>query len=778
MAHLFSKLAFRAVFGRRLPLTEGVVNTDGPEHPIRIDRDRFGVPHITAASDGDAWFGLGFCQGQDRSFQIETLVRVVRGTTSELIGKDTVGLDRLARRIGFKRAAAKTWNMLDEDGRRSLTAFAAGVNAGRANGTDAKAHEFSLLRADPTKFEATDVLAMMALQAFGLAANWDAELARFEILTRDGEDALDRVDPRYPEWHPVTESPDGIAGLPVEGLLADLELLREISGLGGASNNWALAGAKTATGRPILANDPHLGPVLPAHWYLAHVKAPDWAVAGACFAGTPGFTCAHNGRVAWGVTAGLVDNTDLFIEEIGPDGASVRRGETFVPCTVVEEHIAVRGADPVTEEVLVTPHGPIVGPALPGAHEAISMAATWLNPQRATSGLDVVAASTVADLRERLRGWNGPTLNFVAADVDGSIGWQLAGESPVRKKGRGALPLPAWADDVGWEAEYVPYDAMPHSHDPERGYVATANTRPSTADEPFLGVDWIEGYRLARINELLSGRDDWDIPATLQAQLDTVSHAWKDLRDHVLSVAHTSETSTARSLLAAWDGDLATDSRAGSVFILWLTDMQRRVAEAAAPHSTDAVLGRGFAPAPLNPYSLFAFSRTGHLARLLNERPDGWFDDWEDPIRRSLAAAERTLRERFGPDPARWEWGQVRPLTLLHPVGQRKPMDRIFNIGPIPWSGDFTTVSQAGAPPLEPLGNPSAIASLRMAVDVGDWDRSRFSIPGGQSGNPLSPHYGDQVDVWRLGLGVPMAWTDEAVARAAAQTLLVMPRAD
>ena len=205
--------------------------------------------------------------------------------------------------------------------------------------------------------------------------------------------------------------------------------------------------------------------------------------------------------------------------------------------------------------------------------------------------------------------------------------------------------------------------------------------------------------------------------------------------------------------------------------------MAHRVAEADAPSSVDAALGRGFAPAPLAPYSLFAFSRTGHLTRLLRERPDGWFDDWDDVVRDALAHAESTLRSRFGPTSDSWQWGVVRPLTLMHPVGQRKPLDRVFNVGPIPWSGDFTTVSQAGAPPLNPFGNPSAIASLRMAVDVGDWDASRFSLPGGQSGNPVSPHYTDQLGPWRLGLGVPMPWSQKAVTKATVESLHLVPGA-
>jgi penicillin amidase len=211
---------------------------------------------------------------------------------------------------------------------------------------------------------------------------------------------------------------------------------------------------------------------------------------------------------------------------------------------------------------------------------------------------------------------------------------------------------------------------------------------------------------------------------------------------------------------------------------LWLVEMERRVAFAKAPISADFVVGKGFAPTPLNPNNMFAFSRAGHLVRLLRTRPDGWFADWDREIRGALRVAEQTLRSRFGDNPSDWMWGDVRPLRLRHALGEQRPLDRVFNIGPIRWSGDFSTVSQSGAPPLNPLGNPSAIASLRMVVDVGDWDASRFSLPGGQSGNPLSPHYADQVNPWRRGEGIPMPFSDEAVATATQSTLFVVPEAN
>lgn len=764
----------RLGLGKRLPMTEGALSVPGLERPVGVARDRYGIPHITAHGDLDAWFGLGFCQGQDRSFQIESLTRVVRGTTAQLVGTAGVAVDRMARRIGFHVAAAEHEHALSGTELASMEAFVAGLNAGRSRGARKAAHEFALLRAEATVLSAADALGIILVHAFALASNWDAELARLAILENDGREALEALDPAYPEWHPVTSPPGTAAGPAVEGLRADVERFRRLVPLGGASNNWAMTGEHTATGRPLLANDPHLAPLLPPYWYLAHVTTPEWSVAGACIAGTPGFGAAHNGHVAWGVTAGLIDNTDLFVERIGPDVRSVLRGNDYVPCEVRREVIEVKGGDDVVEEVLVTPHGPVVGPALPHAPQAISMTATWLRSERVGAQFDLARARTVAELRDALELWHGPSLNVVMADDSGSIGWKMIGEAPKRRAGIGAVPLPAWDPEVGWDGT-VPYESLPTLIDPDGGRIATANTRPDIDGDTSLGVDWIEGYRLMRINELLAARDDWDLPTTLAMQLDTVTPAWSELRDDVLGVTPGVDAVAAHELLRGWDGDLHSDSAAGSVFVLWLTEMQHRVAFAKAPIAADFAVGKGFAPEPLVPNNLFTFNRTGHLVRLLRDRPEGWFDDWDTEIAGALRVAEQTLRSRHGNDPADWRWGDVRPLTLTHAVGGRKPLDTVFNIGPIRWSGDFTTVSQSGAPTLNPLGNPSAIASLRMAVDVGNWDAARFSLPGGQSGNPLSPHYGDQVEAWRLGIGLPMPFSPEAVRAATVTTLHLVP---
>lgn len=767
------------LLGRRLPITTGTLTVPGVESDVIIQRDRWGVPIIEAGSDADAWYGLGFCHGQDRAFQLESLLRVVRGTLAELVGPDGLPVDRLSRRIGFLHAAEQHLSTMSLELRSMLGSYAGGVNAGATVGVRKRAHEFVLTRSKPTPWRAADVVGYIKLTSFLLATNWDVELARLKILREDGPEALAALDPTYAEWQPVISPPGELAGPAQDRLLTEIEALLQVSHAGGGSNNWAVAPANTATGRPILANDPHLSPALPPHWYLAHIRTPDWAVAGASFVGFPNIPVGHNGFAAWGVTVGMTDNTDLFVEEIGPDGRSVRQGSEFVPCEVRQERIAVKGAPDATEEVLVTPRGPIIGPAMGDDVGAISMRAVWLDPHPMEGLLHLHRTSSFDDFHRHTSFWPALPLNLAYADASGSIGWQLIGNAPRRRKGRGALPLPGWDPDAGWEEDLVPHEEMPYLVSPERGFVVTANNK-ATPDGagPFLTVDWIEGYRAARILEALKERDSWDLDATSRLQMDQMSLPWWEMREVVLAApARDDDTSLALELLRNWDGRAGADSPAAAVFELFVAEMARRVARAKAPKSYRWALGEGFHP--LTPHNTFGVRRVGHLVRLLRDQPPGWFGrPWEDEIGDALRATIRHLQDNQGEDSARWAWGHVRPLTLVHPFGARKPFDRIFNLGPIPWGGDANTPAQAEAPPLEPTGNPPFIASLRMVVDVGAWDNSRFILPGGQSGNPLSPHYWDQFLLWKQGEGIPIPWSDSAREAAATQTLRLASAGD
>jgi penicillin amidase len=774
------RLAFRLLLGRRLPTTRGTLAVPGLRGSVRIHRDQYGIPLIEAGNDHDAAFAVGFCQGQDRSFQIELLLRVIRGTLSDLVGAAALPVDRLSRRVGFARAAAKQWPFLHDDVRESLEGYARGLNAGRSVGAPMP-HELALMRAAPSPWTPTDTLGMSKLLSFTLCANWDAELARLKVLLSDGPEALAALDPDYPTWQPVIWPVGQAAGVAADHLARDLAAFFEVVRPGGGSNNWALAASRTATGRPILANDPHLDASLPAHWYLASVRTPAKAVAGATFIGGPSMLVGHNGTACWGVTSGLVDNTDLFIEDIGSDGASVRQGDRFVPCEVVEEVIPVKGGTPVTERVLLTPRGPIVSPGLVESPRALSMRASWLDPGPITGLFRLDHVRSFAELHAACEHWPAAAQNILYADTSGTIGWQLLGSAPLRKKGFGTLPLAGWDEQAGWQDEPVPFADMPHASNPEQGYLATANNRHLPVGQgPFLGVDFTDGYRVSAIMEALAARRDWDVAATMRLQLDLRAPAWAEMRGIVLDAPPGDDDARqALALLRDWDGVVSATSPAAAVYELFLVEMITRVAKAKAPQSWRWIIGGGLSP--LTPYNFGCFRRTGHLVGLLREQPAGWFArPWPEEVAAALSAAVKMLAARTGSrETARWKWGEVRPLVLHHPMARGSGLGRalagIFNLGPIPCGGDADVINQAAVLPLQPLAPPDNVPSLRAVFDVGAWHNSRFVLPSGQSGNPLSPHYDDLFGLWQRGEGVPIAFTAEEVRQAAVQMLELVP---
>lgn len=778
----------RLWYGSRRPVRAGTVRVSGLERDVEIGRDEFGVPYIEAATERDVWYGLGFCQGQDRSFQIDTLVRAARGRLSELVGAEMVPLDRLARRIGFGRSARRQYEMVESELAAILEAFAEGVEAGRGSGRSETALEFALLNGRPVPFEPHDVLAILKLTSFTLPTNWDAELARLMVWAEDGPEAVRALDPAYREGQPLVAPVGDLSGEVIDRLERELEWFREQVSLGGGSNAWAVSGQRTVSGRPLLANDPHLAPQLPPHWYLARCRTPDWTAVGAALIGVPGITAGHNGALAWGLTAGMVDNTDLFLEELDAEGRRYRDPDGMRPCTVRTERIAVRGEDPVEEVVRETARGPVISPLVEEEPYALSLRATWLDPVGVEGFHELHRAKNGAEFRRAFRAWPFLSLGFVDAASDaspeaasdgssgrapgaspgvssgGSIGWELVGAVPGRTPGSGIMPRAGWHSEAQWVEADAISGVLAEVRDPAAGYVVTANNRPTEDADDRLGWDWIDGYRAGRIAERLSARSDWTVGGFQDLQRDLHVPVWDELSEAITGlVPESRDAELALELLREWDGRMTASSPAASVFELFLMEMVERVVRARAPGSAQWALGEGFHP--MLPHTIFGVRRVGHLVGLIQDRPEGWFDrGWRAEMHEALEAAVRRLRDRAGSDPDRWAWGRLRTLTFEHPAGRRWPLDRLFNRGPFPRGGDSNTVSQASVYPGDPFGEPIFVPSLRMVVDVGAWEESRFVLPGGQSGNPLSPHYDDQLTLWRSEEAIPIPFDQERAA--------------
>ena len=746
------------MLGKRLPTVDGDLAVPGLRGPVTIRRDKFGVPHIDAAHDADGWFALGFCQGQDRAFQLETNLRVGRGTMAELVGPPGLGIDRLSRRIGFHRSAVEQLEVISKVATDTLVSFCAGVNAAFTRGLPKKPHELAILGGELTPWTPADVLAFLKFTSFLLPGNWDVELARLRVLSADGPEALRALDPAC--LVVPGERMLGVAAV-VEAFAAELADFQKAVPTGGGSNNFVIRGDRTASGLPLLGSDPHLAPMVPAPWYLAHVRTPNFAVAGATFAGTPTFSIGHNEVACWGITAGLTDNTDLWLEPAGPDGHPV--GERR------REVIAVKGAADHIEEVTVTPRGPVISPLLDGASVAISMQAVWLMKLPVDGFLGAQLATNFEDFRKPFAHWPGLPQNVVYADRTGATGYQLVGQLPKRRGSTGLLPMRP--DAASWEAELVPFEAMPHLVN--LPYYATANCAPPVtpaSEGVWLGADFVEHYRTTVLTEELAARPvGWNVEDCRTLQKNLRSKPWGELRDLVLSLAPGGgDLNEALALLRDWDGHLRADSAAATILSLFLIDATVEYARRVAPNSWPAMVG-GDGDAPLG-QNLYAERTTGPtVARLLATAP-------REAMREGLAAVVRRLKASHGPSAMWWQWGDLRPLHVTHPIlGKHWLLKTAFNLPSVPVGGDANTVSQAAVRPLAPLGPTCNFANLRMVFDCNDWDETRHDLCGGQSGNPLSPHYDDLFHLRQRGEAAKLAWSPDQVLKATKHTLRLTP---
>ena len=778
---------FGLLLGRRLPVHDGRLPV-ACRKGVRIRRDTFGVAYVDADDEYDAWFGLGFCHAQDRAGQLEVTLRLVRGTLAEVAGPDGLAVDRATRMIGVHHAATRQVPLFDADVRDQLTAYCNGLNAALDRSTGKRSHEHVLFRRQPSPWHPEDVIGLGLLMCCLLPSNWDVELARLLILNEDGPEAVAALDPSYRPDLPLTFPPGAPAGDSRPFVAEDLLALREFMGSGGGSNAWAVNARKTRNGRTLLANDPHLPATLPNFGYLARVACPAFRVAGISIVGIPGFITGHNEHAAWGSTAAHVDNTDLFLEELGP-GDTVRDGSTFVPCGVREERISVRGRAPVSLRVLSTPRGPIVArradpeeaifDPLPfpreGRPNALSFAATRLAERPTRALLSFHRARSFEHFRELCAASTGCSYSMIYADPS-TVGWVLATELPRRTRGFGSLPMPGWA--AGWERDVVPSRDLPHAENPEGGFVCCANNQPvaDSSSGVFLGHDFLDGYRQQRIAGELSRSDDWTPSQMAALQLDVLTPAWDEIRETVLALAPAEpHAQRGLELLRTWDGRLSSDSAPASVYSLFLGEVCERIARQKAPRAWRFAVGKGVMR--LIPGTTWNARRASFTVRLIRERPSGYFASWPDELCAALASAVARLELDFGTDARRWAWGRVRPLPLQHRLGEKPPLSAIFNPPPLPGYGDGTTVNQAGFEYWKPLRHSTVTAHLRSVIEIGNWSSARFVLLGGQSGNPFSANYSDQIPLWQAGQGIPIHVEESAIASATRHELRLTPQA-
>lgn len=806
---------------RSFPQTSGRIEVAGLADPVTVYRDDAGVPQLVASSSDDLFFAQGYVHAQDRFWEMDFRRHVTAGRLSELFGESQLGTDTFIRTLGWRNVAEQEYQALDEASKAAFDAYAAGVNAYlQGRGTAELSLEYVVLGLQrpgyaPEPWSPVDSIAWLKAMAWDLRSNLDSEIDRALLATELPAEEVERLHPAFPFGEAATimeGAPDAAPAaletrmLPGEqteataAALAELgeriRALPELLGPAGGeigSNSWVVSGEHTDTGLPLLANDPHLGPAMPSIWVQMglHCETVDDAcpydVAGYGFAGLPGVVIGHNDRIAWGFTNLGPDVADLYLERVNDDGYELD-GQT-VPFETREETIHVAGGEPVTIEVRSTGRGPIVTgisddfariaedfPEASGESSesdyALSLQWTALTPgTTAQAVFGINRAKNWDEFRAGAALFDVPSQNLVYADVEGHIGYQAPGRIPVRRSGDGTAPLPGWTSENGWSG-WVPFEELSSMLDPGRGYIVTANNAVRK-DGPFLTADWDMGYRAGRIDERIAARIESEEPVTAEF----MSEVQGDRRDAnaagflpvLAELELDGDAARGQRLLEGWDAVADADSAEAAYFaVFWRTLLDRMFAD-ELPAGTEPTGGdRWFAV----------------VQRLLTEPDASWWQDEVDDIDGRDAMLAATLEdawaeasELLGSNPERWRWGRLHTLTLTNQsfgTSGIGPVEWLFNRGPFELGGGSSIVDAAGWNAR--IGyEVDWVPSMRMVVDLSDFDDSSWVNLTGASGHAFHAHYVDQAELWAEGRTRPWPFTLDAVRGSARDALVLLP---
>ncbi|MFP5342882.1 MAG: penicillin acylase family protein [Candidatus Limnocylindria bacterium] len=836
--------ALAYVTGRALPQVSGTIRIAGLQGEVTVHRDIDGIAHIAAGTPHDLFLAQGYVHAQERMWQMEVWRHIGAGRLAELFGPDQLDTDRFIRTLGWRRAAERDLASIGPDARAALDAYAAGVNAWLDANRDQLGLAYLVIGVEPEPWTVLDTLTWGKVQAWNLGGNMESEVFRMLADARLADPArTDQLFPPYRDGAPVITpgdaqaddrtgdaSSDGagpstavpaltaaeatawrdVARLSGRALeLAGLDLADGLASDGGiGSNGWVVGPGRSLTGGALLANDPHLGISMPSIWFVngLHCTTVDAAcpydVAGVSFPGVPGVVLGHNARIAWGATNADPDVQDLVIETpdpadpgryIGPDG-------TALPYVVRTERILVAGGEPVTLEVRETVHGPILNDVDERLVDAPPLALRWSGTHPAAAPdrtfeaiLGLNTAHDFDDFRASLALYGAPSQNFVYADVDGRIGYQLPGYIPIRSDPRDRGLRPVRGDDGRGEwVGRIAYEDLPWQLDPDIGWIVSANNAlVDDAYGPYLASEPDPGYRAERIIELIDGygQDGLTVDELSIIQYDTAPLRARDVVGWLSGAAPT--TADGRLLaarIADWDGVCDTVSTGCAAYMVW----EYRVLRAIFDDELGP-LAREYVGSPLSWVV---------LGRLVTEPDDPWWDDVTTPdavetgadlIARAMDEAAAELRADLG-DPSDWTWGRLHTATF------RESTIGSSGIGPLEWYANPPTIAVDGVagainntyyrfsrgypdptdPTFEPLDTTELftvtnLPSYRLVMDLSDLDGARLIITTGQSGNPFDRHHGDMIERWATGETVPLAFTPEAIERAAVSTLRLTP---
>jgi penicillin amidase len=735
------------------------VSLRGITDEVTVYRDSHAVPHVFAKNEHDLYMAVGYIMAQDRLWQMDLLRRATTGRLSEIFGEKLVQTDLFLRSL---RMPEKSRMMLRRTDDRNiikvLEAFCDGVNQYIDRHKDNLPPEYIVLKYSPEKWMPEHCLNLVSFMALDLSTAWKTELVLYKLLQKLGpvmcRDLVPDIAGQQSVVYPDHGATPAQIDLPPElteygSMLADLGL-DVFSG----SNNWAVSGEKSVTGKPILANDMHLGLNCPGIWYQMHqVVEGKFSVTGVVLPGQPSVIAGHNDRIAWGFTNVMVDDMDFYLEKINPDNpAEYRYEEGWRPLEIRKETIGVKDKEPVVEEIGFTHRGPIISGIKKIKDRAISM--RWVGNEFSNEMRTVYRlcrAKNWDDFRDAFSTFGATSQNVVYADVDGNIGMYCCALVPIRDAANAIRVMPGWTDEYDWKG-MVPFEKLPHAYNPASGFVSSANNKSVDDTYPYYISRWFApSTRIDRIRELLAEKQQLSIDDFKMIQADQYSKFVANMKDDIVRTVTESGTlmpleQQAIDILSSWDGELAKESSAASIFETFYCTFIRNV---FADEMGNDLFKEYFSSILLHKHA---------VDRVRRNRDSSWYDNittvnstetYADIVRQSYGDTVAYLKSALGNDPTQWRWGKLHRVILKHPLGEVKALDTVFklNRGPFEIGGSWHTVCKFAYDVTDPYDTDFGV-SQRHIYSLAEWNTSLSVIPTGTSGIPASDHYCDQTDLY------------------------------
>lgn len=733
--------------GKSKAVIEGTAAVTILDEDVKVTRDEKGVPHIEAKSDADLYRAQGYVHAQDRLFQMDLARRQASGRLAEVVGAKAIDTDKQFRTFSLRNAAEKSLDTYSEDAKDVLNWYADGVNAfiEEVKGNGKLSYEFKLLGYEPEEWTPTDSLTIGKYMAYDLGGKWTPQAMRHWALNEYSEEKAKELFITYPENAESVIEANISYPVPVAGQFDPENMPYEFNG----SNNWVVSGEKTKLGKPLLADDPHLGLSTPSVWHQIHLKSPEQNVSGVIFAGIPGIILGHNEDVAWGVTNVGPDVQDLYIEIPNPDDPTqFEYDDEWEQAEVRDETISVKGEDDVPFEVVVTRHGPIISDIIYDEEKPsalFSMQWTALEPSNELEAImDLNKSDDWESFETALESFSAPAQNFVFASTDGTIAFKANGKIPIRKKGDAQLPVPGNSSEYGWDG-YVPYDELPTLVDPDEGFIATANNEVVGDDYPYhITKFWAQPYRYERIAEVLREGNEFTADDMMKLQMDQKNlQAGEFLNSLIQSVEKLDRKESYTEILnqlKEWDQVDSVDAAQPLVFHKLMTQLPVTMFASDMPADVYEFM-------PGKPQLTDQFLRDAY-----NGNPSSWVEDYGgvdlwvfDAFKKSVAS----LKEDFGDNVDKWQWGDFHQLVFPHPLSSASPiLERFLDPKKQPVGGSGITVQAAS---FKNDGSANHGASWRFVADLADLSKAYHIVGPGQSGHMKSQWFHDQADDWVKG---------------------------